>query len=195
MMPAPARQRPDATPAARAPLRAAPADTAPAVRVGIRPLRPDDEAAYLAAVRRSARLHRPWVSPPADHDAFVRHLARFEPPAHFGFVVHEAGSGELVGAITLTNVVYGAFRSGYLGYYAFAGHEGRGRMRQGLQQVIRHAFGPLGLHRVEANIQPGNAASIALARACGLQREGFSPAYLKIGGRWRDHERWAIVRR
>jgi ribosomal-protein-alanine N-acetyltransferase len=76
----------------------------------------------------------------------------------------------------------------------FAGHERRGLMRPALLAVIRHAFGPLRLHRVEANIQPGNVASIALARACGLQHEGFSPAYLKVGGRWRDHERWALVR-
>jgi ribosomal-protein-alanine N-acetyltransferase len=166
-----------------------------ATRVAIRAVSAADEPAYLAAVRRSARLHRPWVSAPADADAFGRYLARFEPPAHHGFVVHRVPSGELVGAIHLTHVVHGALCSGYLGYYAFAGHERQGHMREGLQLVIRHAFRRLGLHRLEANIQPGNTASIALARACGLQREGFSPAYLKIGGRWRDHERWAIVRR
>ena len=58
---------------------------------------------------------------------------------------------------------------------------------------MRHAFRRLKLHRLEANIQPTNAPSIGLARACGFAREGYSPRYLKIGGRWRDHERWAIL--
>jgi ribosomal-protein-alanine N-acetyltransferase len=65
-------------------------------------------------------------------------------------------------------------------------------MREGLDLALREAFSRLRLHRVEANIQPGNAASIALVSRLGFEREGFSPRYLKVRGRWRDHERWAI---
>ena len=103
-------------------------------------------------------------------------------------------TGELVGAINLTNIVYGVFKSGYLGYFVFKGHEGRGFMKRGLSLVVRHAFRELGLHRLEANIQPSNVSSIALVQSCGFSKEGYSPAYLKIGGKWRDHERWALVR-
>jgi len=66
-------------------------------------------------------------------------------------------------------------------------------MSEGLRLVLRHAFGTLGLHRLEANIQPENHDSVRLVRGAGFRREGFSPRYLKILGRWRDHERWAIT--
>jgi len=164
-----------------------------AVAIYVRPPVADDEAAFLAAVRRSRALHRPWTSAPDSAEKFAAWRERMAPPDHHPFLVCRRDDDALVGVINLSNVVLGAFRSGYLGYYAFAGHERQGLMRQGLLAVVRHAFGPLKLHRVEANIQPANAASIALARSCGFEREGFSPRYLKIGGRWRDHERWALL--
>jgi ribosomal-protein-alanine N-acetyltransferase len=99
----------------------------------------------------------------------------------------------MVGMFNISNMVLGPFRSAFLGYYAFAGHQGQGLMSEGLRAVVRHAFTSLKLHRLEANIQPDNASSIALVQACGFSLEGYSPRYLKVGGRWRDHERWAIV--
>ena len=66
-------------------------------------------------------------------------------------------------------------------------------MKEGMTQVIRYAFDELGLHRLEANIQPGNEASIALARSVGFEYEGFSPRFLRINGEWCDHERWAVL--
>jgi ribosomal-protein-alanine N-acetyltransferase len=105
------------------------------------------------------------------------------------------GSGEMVGVVNISEIVRGAFRSGYLGYYAFTPFERRGLMTEGLSLVVDEAFGGLGLHRLEANVQPDNGASIRLVRRLGFRREGYSPRYLKINGRWRDHERWAILSR
>ena len=66
-------------------------------------------------------------------------------------------------------------------------------MSEGVRLVLRQAFGPIGLHRVEANVQPENGRSIALVERLGFRREGYSPKYLKIGGRWCDHVRYAIL--
>jgi ribosomal-protein-alanine N-acetyltransferase len=161
-------------------------------RIMVRSPAKRDAAAFLTAVAASRSLHRPWVQPPATRDDFAHFMERMELPGQHPFLVCRR-EGALVGVINLTNVVLGNFRSGYLGYYAFAGQDGQGLMREGLATVVRHAFKSLRLHRLEANIQPANTRSIALARACGFRQEGFSPRYLKIGGRWRDHERWAIV--
>jgi ribosomal-protein-alanine N-acetyltransferase len=153
----------------------------------------DYQAEFIAAVRRSRKLHRPWVSPPRTAADFRRYLATRQGPNGFSyFVLSEAGA--LAGVINLTEIVRGHFQSGYLGYYAFSPHERHGYMRRGLAKVVDLAFRSHRLHRVEANIQPQNRASLALVERVGFRKEGYSPRYLKIAGRWRDHERWAITR-
>jgi [ribosomal protein S5]-alanine N-acetyltransferase len=163
--------------------------------VHLLPLSLADEAEFLDAVSRSRALHSPWVSPPSTGAAFRALVKRSRGPLNHGYVVRHAGTGALVGFIDITNLVRGVFLSAYLAYYAFAGHERQGLMRAGLRLAVRRAFTDLKLHRLEANIQPGNLASIALVRSCGFSQEGYSPRYLKIRGRWRDHERWAILAR
>ena len=164
-----------------------------AARIYLRRVARSDQHEFLAAVRASRALHRRWTHPPSTPQQFRAYLKRMRQRGNRGFFVRERGTGALVGVINLSNVVLGPFRSAYLGYYAFSGFERRGLMGEGLSAVVRHAFNSMKLHRLEANIQPGNAASIALVRSCGFAKEGYSPRYLKIGGRWRDHERWAIL--
>ena len=149
-------------------------------------------AEFLAAVRNSRRLHGRWTSPPQTPAEFAAYLKRVRGKAHLGYwVVTE--DGEIAGVINVTEIVRGAFCSGYLGYYAFAQHSGQGYMTRGLEAVLAEAFGIHRLHRLEANIQPGNNDSRGLVQRLGFRREGISPRYLKIAGRWRDHERWAIT--
>ena len=153
-----------------------------------------DCAAFLPAVRRSRALHGRWIVPKAKNSKEYRtYLKRFASDRHYGFFVIDCDSGGIAGVINLNDVIRGAFQSGSLGYYAFAGYAGKGLMREGMLLVLKYAFGRLKLHRVEANIQPGNRASIALARKCGFVREGLSRRMLKVHGRWRDHERWALL--
>jgi len=163
-------------------------------RVFIRPLASEDCDAFLAAVRRSRSLHRNWINPKAaSRAAFETYLKRFASDAHYGFVVVARESGEPVGTINLNDVIRGSFQSASVGYYAFRPHADRGFMGEGLLLVLSHAFKQLKLHRVEANIQPENEASIALVKKCGFIREGYSRRLLKVCGRWKDRERWAIL--
>ena len=150
-----------------------------------------DEAEFVAAVAQSHSLHSPWVSPPETKEKFRAYLKKMAAPDAQAFLV--CVDDRIGGVINLTNVVYGNFCSGYIAYYAFAHSTRQGVLTAGLQAFIERAFGELNLHRLEANIQPGNLASIALAKRCGFAKEGFSPRYLKIDGEWRDHERWALV--
>jgi len=162
-------------------------------RVFIRPPRRSDEKAYLAGVRSSRELHQPWVFLIASTKAFRKRLEQAKSPRNASFFVFRSDSSALVGAVDLSEIVRGCFQSAYLGYYAFAPHAGQGLMREGLGRVVDHAFDEMGFHRLEANIQPGNTASIGLVRALGFTREGYSRRYLKVGREWMDHERWAIL--
>ena len=147
---------------------------------------------FLAAVARSGKLHCHWASPPRTEEEFSENLKRFRSQSHIGYWVCTE-QGELAGVINISEIVRGRFCSGYLGYYALAPHNGQGYMKRGLAAVLSEAFGKHRLHRLEANIQPDNEASRNLVKRLGFRLEGFSPRYLKIAGRWRDHERWALT--
>ena len=163
-------------------------------RVTIRPPTPADCVAFLAAMGRSRDLHRRWITPqPGTPEAFGNYLKRFSTDANNGFLVVHRATADLIGVINLNNVTRGAFQNAALGYYAFSPYAGQGLMQEAMQLVVRHAFRKLKLHRLEANIQPGNRASIALARRSGFMKEGLSRRMLKVGGRWRDHERWVLL--
>jgi len=151
------------------------------------------EEAFLSAVRRSVALHHPWITAPRSSARFRRYIAHHTGDRHLSYFAFSP-SGELVGVINVSEIVRGIFRSAYLGYCAFMPHQGYGYMTAALTRVVTECFGKYRLHRLEANIQPGNQRSIRLVKRLGFRKEGYSERYLKVGGRWRDHERWAITR-
>jgi ribosomal-protein-alanine N-acetyltransferase len=152
----------------------------------------DRRAEFLAAVARSRKLHAHWASPPKTAKAFDKYVKRYDSPDHVSYWILTE-TDELAGVVNINEIVRGSFRSGYLGYYAFAPHHGRGYMTAGIRAAVSRAFRQLGLHRLEANIQPENEKSRRLVQRLGFRLEGFSPRYLKIAGKWRDHERWAVT--
>lgn len=144
-------------------------------------------------MRDSIGLHHPWVSAPKDHAGWERYMARLQRDNEEGFLVRRIEDDVICGVINLNIIIFEALCSAYVSYYGVAGHVEKGYMTEGMAQVIRYAFDELGLHRLEANIQPGNEASIALARSVGFEYEGYSPRLLRINGQWCDHERWAVL--
>jgi ribosomal-protein-alanine N-acetyltransferase len=163
-------------------------------RTFIRPYRVEDAAEFTALARESKDLHRPWLFPPDQPDAYAEYAGRLiADPDRAGHLVCSRFDGRIAGFVNINNIVRGAFRSGAIGYGVFAHAAGQGLMTEGLGLVLGQAFGPLGLHRLEANIQPANSGSIGLVRRAGFRLEGFSPDFLFIDGAWRDHERWALT--
>ena len=162
-------------------------------RVVVRTPTIDDQDEFIARMRASRRLLRPWITNmPETPERYAAYVARTEDPRAALFIGCRREDGAIVGFLNISEIVRGPFKSAFLGYGAVAEFAGQGYMTEALQLVLREAFTGIGLHRLEANIQPGNTASIALAKRCGFELEGFSPRYLKVGGRWCDHERWAI---
>jgi len=152
-----------------------------------------DQAEIVARNTASLALHRGWVTPPTDARTFAEWIVRCRQPNLQCFLVCRIDDGAIAGVFTLSQIVRRLFQSAYLGYYAEQPFAGQGYMAEGMQLVLRHTFITMKLHRVEANVQPENAASIALVKRSGFRLEGFSPRYLKIAGRWRDHQRWAMT--
>jgi len=154
---------------------------------------PSDAADFIEAVRASAPLHAPWLALPDTPELFAAYLERAARDDQASYLIRHRECGSLVGMVNVNNIVRGSLQTGFLGYAAFASHAGQGLMTRGMRAVLGSVFGDLGLHRVEANIQPGNTHSIGLVRRLGFEKEGFSRRYLKVGGEWCDHERWALL--
>lgn len=167
--------------------------------VGLREPRAADEREYLGLRRDSADFHRPWEPLPAPGvdpyaaESYARYLRNAEDDARLCTLVCRVEDGAIVGALNYNEIIRGPLQSAFLGYWIGAAFARRGYMTRALRLALDHAFGPLALHRVEANVRPENAASIALVQRLGFRREGFSPRYVKIAGAWCDHERYAML--
>jgi ribosomal-protein-alanine N-acetyltransferase len=158
----------------------------------VRQVEATDRRELVELMRASRALHEPWIAPPTTDRMFTQYLERMREDDHCGLMVCRNSDAAIVGVVNINAIVRGTFLSASLGYYVGAPFAGCGYMTAGLRAAVRHAFGQLGLHRLEANIQPDNARSLALVRRCGFTREGISRQFLYIAGAWRDHERWAI---
>ena len=174
-------------------------------RLLLRPLRASDEAEYVRLAEVSREAWAPWT--PAieagvtSHQLFGRELKRAAGGAKAGTHLRLAafdGEGVLVGQFALNEIVRGVFQSAYASWQVSADREGLGYGTEGVRALLDIAFDDspagLGLHRVQANIMPSNAASLRIAEKVGFRREGLALRYLRIAGRWEDHIMFARTR-
>lgn len=165
-------------------------------RLVLRASEPALAEATAAYHRRNRVAHAPWNPPqPAtmfSADGQRERLAQAAASIAAGTLVGwwlfaHAEPAQAIGQVNLTQIARGPFCNAMLGYSIDSAHEGRGLMREALEAVLADAFGRLGLHRVQANVRPENARSLALLERLGFEREGLAREYLFIDGAWRDH--------
>jgi ribosomal-protein-alanine N-acetyltransferase len=176
-------------------------------RVGLRPLRVRDAATWSEVRIRnetwlSPREGRPESQPPATwaerhspvvFTAMLRNI-RKESRAGRTLPLAVTYDGRLAGQVTASNVVRGAFDSASVGYWVDGALAGRGVLPTALAMVVDHCFNEVGLHRIEANIRPENAASRRVVEKLGFREEAMHLRYLFIDGAWRDHLSFAVTR-
>lgn len=162
-------------------------------RIFLRSPEEKDEDEYLALNLRSRAFNRGLASPPTRPEEFASFLERSRVDTTAWFFICRRTDGAILGSISLSQIFRGGLQSAYLGYQIGAEFARQGYATEAIALMLRFAFSELKLHRLEANIQPGNVASLTLVKRAGFVKEGYSRRYLKICGRWRDHERWAIL--
>jgi ribosomal-protein-alanine N-acetyltransferase len=172
--------------------------------VTVRPLRLRDAPSWSEARRRNVDWLREWeATPPGGRAAvptsigtFVAMTRRLRQDARQGRSLPFAVcvGGEFAGQINVGGVVRGSLQSAHLGYWIDARVAGRGVMPTAVALLVDHCFVEVGLHRVEVNIRPENAASRRVVEKLGFREEGLRREFLHISGEWRDHLSYALVR-
>jgi [ribosomal protein S5]-alanine N-acetyltransferase len=171
-------------------------------RVGLRPPRLRDATTWSSLRLRNEAWLAPW-EPSSSEPWAVRHSVASWPSA-LGSLRRLARAGvllpfmityddELVGQLTVNNVVRGALRSAQIGYWVDEGHSSRGIVTTAVALATDHCFGPVGLHRIEIDIRPENTPSRRVVQKLGFREEGYLVRYLDIDGAWRDHVTYALT--
>lgn len=168
-------------------------------RVTLRPLRYRDRAEWM----RVREVNRSWLArweatspageaPPRSYNAMVRSQSA---QARSGLQVPLAIllDGALVGQVSINPLWWGSLRCGAIGYWVSSTVAGQGIAPLSVALLTDHALMVMGLHRIELNIRPENAASLRVAQKLGFRDEGVRRSYLHIDGAWRDHRAFALT--
>lgn len=165
----------------------------------LRPLRMRDRAQWDVVRTENAEYVGQWEPTAPDGVAhrvtFRQYVRSLDAEAKAGrilpFVIEV--EGQIAGQMHLFGIVHGSLLSGAAGYWVARRHAGRGLATRALALLCDHAFRSAGLHRVEVNIRPENAASLRVVEHLGFRDEGVRKRYLHINGGWRDHRTFALT--
>jgi ribosomal-protein-alanine N-acetyltransferase len=169
-------------------------------RVGLRPIRLRDAAAWREVRTRNGEWLRPWeaTTPPESGDvppsfaAMVRRL-RLEARERRTLPWILTIDGRLAGQLTVGGITWGSLRAAYIGYWIDQRYAGSGFTPTAVAMATDYCFETLGLHRIEINVRPENHASRRVPEKLGFRVEGLRPRYLHIDGDWRDHLTYALL--
>ncbi|WP_455383204.1 GNAT family N-acetyltransferase [Salinispira pacifica] len=161
----------------------------------------DDAEALFSLHVRNRDFFRPFITtrPPdfytieGQRRVIKRDATGREEGTWFSFGIFLEETGELIGNVSLTEVMHGPLQSCYIGYYLDAEQNGRGYATAAVKLALDFAFDELKLHRVEAGVMPHNSASMRVLEKCGFQKEGIARRCVEIDGQFRDHQILAVL--
>ena len=153
----------------------------------------EQAADYYCRNREFLKVYEPkreesFFTPERQREILGNEIRSWRAKLSFRFYIRLAAEPEkIIGIAALNNVIYGAFCSAFLGYKLDQEYLNQGYMTMAVDMVTAYAFSVLGLHRLEANVMPGNKASLRVLEKNGFFNEGLSKYYLNINGIWEDH--------
>ncbi|HVV77025.1 MAG TPA: GNAT family protein [Mycobacteriales bacterium] len=172
--------------------------------IGLRPLRMRDAGAWVESRKHNIEWLRPWeATPPNGPGVFGTSTAVFagmgrrlrsDARAGRGLPFAVVVDGAFAGQLNVAGIVRGSLESASIGYWVDQRVAGRGVMPTCVALAVDHCFDVVGLHRIEVNIRPENAASRRVVEKLGFRLEGTRERFLHISGDWRDHLTYALVR-
>lgn len=160
-------------------------------RIYLRKPHMQDKYDFVSSLKKSKKFHYPWIINKINLSFYQGYLLRFEKNSEGHFVCC-LKTNSILGVINVNDISPGPEKTGFLGFYAFVQHARKGYMSEGMQLVIERSFNSMRLQRLEANIQPSNVASKNFINRLGFQQQWHSRRFLRVAGRWKDHERWTL---
>jgi [ribosomal protein S5]-alanine N-acetyltransferase len=170
-------------------------------RVALRAPKPTDAKRLVEIQYESQDFFAPWTSTPtpemfdvrATRARILQERRDFKADRSYKLCFTLGPKGPIIGRVSLSQVYRSVFQNAYLGYFIDVRYHRQGLTTEAVRVTLDAAFGPIGLHRVQAAIMPNNEASLALARRIGMRLEGCAERYLQIAGRWQDLLIFAIT--